>query len=76
MLRYFYLSQDKLARKTYLSNRFYVRVGHGNSTALNLNSVSWIIMFKIQKDLSTTTSVIIQKPFCLLIVDDDDSITT
>ena len=33
----FYLSSDKLARKIYLSGRFYVRVGrvgHGNSTPL------------------------------------------
>ena len=34
---YFYLFQDKLARKIHLSDRFYVRVGrvgHVNSTAL------------------------------------------
>jgi hypothetical protein len=34
----FYLSPDKLDRKIYLSGRFYVRVGHGNSTPLALHS--------------------------------------
>ena len=38
----FYLSSDKLARKIYLSGRFYVqvrRVGHGNSTPMILDSI-------------------------------------
>jgi hypothetical protein len=35
-----YLSPDKLARKIYLSGRFYVRVGHDNSTPILFWSVN------------------------------------
>jgi len=34
MPHYFYLFQDKFARKIYLPDRLYVRVGHGYSTTL------------------------------------------
>jgi hypothetical protein len=38
----FYLSPDKLARKIYLSGRFCVRVGHGNSTPLCMFCDIWL----------------------------------
>jgi hypothetical protein len=44
-----YLSPDKLSRKIYLSGRFYVRVGHGNSTPLNKSN-------KFSTDLTRSTS--------------------
>jgi hypothetical protein len=61
---YFYLSPDKLARKIYLSDRFYVRIGtsqHGNSTALKkqMALTEWYISF-IVKYIKIVNTVIIQ----------------
>ena len=40
-------------------------LGYNTKSSINLYSMPWIIVFKIQNNPATTTSVITWKPFCL-----------